>query len=256
VTQDVRVSLWDKINKFTAAKGGDMSRVSSEAMSAVAEVEREVDRLVAQAIEEQRTAHTLHSCNSDGCFVCEGGLASCDVCYGGEASLLPTCPGYPLTFEATQAICRGEIKTVADLAVHHRVTRTTPSGAYRARHGDVGGGLWLRATVDASDSESVLIDGDDRALRGEVRRFIWEGWTIEPLPDSYYHLKKDDRVIVWDPEPGVRPDGTPVVSESPWVPGRVEFVCDFARGPTGYVSVYCDDGRGRRCVPPNLVRRA
>lgn len=40
-------------------------------------------------------AHRLHRCETEceGCQVCEGGLALCDVCGGAEASLPTHCPG-------------------------------------------------------------------------------------------------------------------------------------------------------------------
>lgn len=38
--------------------------------------------------------HRLHRCMDDceGCFVCEGGLSSCETCGGAEASLPTHCP--------------------------------------------------------------------------------------------------------------------------------------------------------------------
>lgn len=39
--------------------------------------------------------HNYHVCSStcDGCQFCEGGLAFCTICRGGEASLPAECPG-------------------------------------------------------------------------------------------------------------------------------------------------------------------
>jgi len=69
---------------------------------------------------------------------------------------------------------------------------------------------------------------------------------------------KDDRVLVFDAAGyGVRPTGERVGDGSAWVRGRVEFVVDGASNAPwqlGHVSVYCDDGRGRRIVPPWEVR--
>jgi hypothetical protein len=44
--------------------------------------------------------HRLHACteNDQGyCFICEGGLAWCQTCGGGEASLPKECPGVKMT---------------------------------------------------------------------------------------------------------------------------------------------------------------
>lgn len=43
--------------------------------------------------------HTLYKCPDDcnGCQFCEGGLASCTTCKGGEGSLPTVCPGRPMT---------------------------------------------------------------------------------------------------------------------------------------------------------------
>jgi hypothetical protein len=40
--------------------------------------------------------HKLHHCERDcaGCMFCEGGLAYCVTCGGGEGSLPTDCPGY------------------------------------------------------------------------------------------------------------------------------------------------------------------
>ena len=49
--QPIRVALWDAINEYTEACGGDTSRrtVSDRRMIAVTQVEQEVDRLIASA---------------------------------------------------------------------------------------------------------------------------------------------------------------------------------------------------------------
>lgn len=51
--------------------------------------------------------HTLHKCDSESCFICEGGLASCTVCYGGEASLPTDCPGVVMTAEQSEGVTNG-----------------------------------------------------------------------------------------------------------------------------------------------------
>ncbi len=41
--------------------------------------------------------HKLHACDDERCAICIAGLASCDVCTGGEASLPVDCPGRRMT---------------------------------------------------------------------------------------------------------------------------------------------------------------
>ena len=48
--------------------------------------------------------HTLHKCDSERCYVCNGGLAFCEVCKGGEASLTTECCGQVLTNKEEDAI--------------------------------------------------------------------------------------------------------------------------------------------------------
>ena len=44
-------------------------------------------------------------CTIPSCCICEGGLASCDVCYGGEGSLTDTdCPGQPISPPEVEAV--------------------------------------------------------------------------------------------------------------------------------------------------------
>lgn len=64
--------------------------------------------------------HVFHSCNREGCQTCSGGLAYCTVCRGAEGDLLPTCPGYVLTEEASDLCYAGVIKSVDDLRPEHR----------------------------------------------------------------------------------------------------------------------------------------
>lgn len=52
--------------------------------------------------------HTLHSCNEDRCFVCEGGLALCTTCGGGEGDLPKECPGYRMSEEERELVMRGQ----------------------------------------------------------------------------------------------------------------------------------------------------
>lgn len=53
--------------------------------------------------------HVYHKCNDDRCCVCNGGLASCDVCGGGEASLPTECPGVGMTEEQSRAVRYGKL---------------------------------------------------------------------------------------------------------------------------------------------------
>ena len=47
------------------------------------------------------SGHVYYKCprNCEGCQFCNGGLAACTVCGGGEGSLLPECPGVKLAPE-------------------------------------------------------------------------------------------------------------------------------------------------------------
>lgn len=55
------------------------------------------------------TAHTLHKCSAwcTGCHYCNGGIAFCDVCKGGEVELPTQCPGRPMTDEERAAVTLG-----------------------------------------------------------------------------------------------------------------------------------------------------
>jgi hypothetical protein len=56
--------------------------------------------------------HKLHECNKEGCYLCESGLAYCEVCGGGEASLPSECPGIRMTGEQESGVQMGEIDFV------------------------------------------------------------------------------------------------------------------------------------------------
>jgi hypothetical protein len=48
--------------------------------------------------------HKLHRCNNDRCFICNGGLASCVRCGGGEGSLPTDCPGMRMSAMQCDAV--------------------------------------------------------------------------------------------------------------------------------------------------------
>ncbi len=48
--------------------------------------------------------HTLHKCTREHCYVCDGGLALCEVCGGAEATLPTDCPGTRMTQEQMDAV--------------------------------------------------------------------------------------------------------------------------------------------------------
>ena len=56
--------------------------------------------------------HVLHKCNEDRCSICDGGLAFCEVCKGGEASLPSECPGIQMTEEQSRAVQYGQFDFV------------------------------------------------------------------------------------------------------------------------------------------------
>lgn len=58
------------------------------------------------------TAHVLHSCNEERCFVCDGGLAMCTVCGGGEGAMPTDCPGAKIAAPILDQIYRGEFDFV------------------------------------------------------------------------------------------------------------------------------------------------
>lgn len=61
--------------------------------------------------------HVLHGedepcCNADNgdyCFICNGGLACCNVCGGAEGSMPTDCPGYEMPSEVAEAVYAGEV---------------------------------------------------------------------------------------------------------------------------------------------------
>lgn len=59
--------------------------------------------------------HDLYKCKCKGerpCMFCDGGLASCTVCGGGEASLPTDCPGRKMTREEADAVMDGGLDFV------------------------------------------------------------------------------------------------------------------------------------------------
>lgn len=52
----------------------------------------------------QQWKHVLHTCNREGCFICNGVLAQCIVCGGAEATLPTECPGVQMTQEQQDAV--------------------------------------------------------------------------------------------------------------------------------------------------------
>jgi hypothetical protein len=54
--------------------------------------------------------HTLHICDDDDCFVCRGGLASCNICGGAEASMPTDCPGRKMTADEQDAVQAGTME--------------------------------------------------------------------------------------------------------------------------------------------------
>jgi len=57
------------------------------------------------------TEHVLYHCGPycEGCFYCEGGLSSCTVCGGAEASLPTDCPGIKMTDTQQDAVQAGDL---------------------------------------------------------------------------------------------------------------------------------------------------
>lgn len=57
------------------------------------------------------TAHKLSRCDTTcpGCMICEGGLALCVTCRGGEASLPSQCPMRRMTCEEEMAVQAGDL---------------------------------------------------------------------------------------------------------------------------------------------------
>ena len=49
---------------------------------------------------------------------CDGGLSSCTVCNGGEASLMDECPGVSMSFDEQELVMRGVIRTPEELFAH------------------------------------------------------------------------------------------------------------------------------------------
>lgn len=54
--------------------------------------------------------HIWHRCKKDGCNICEGGLAYCEVCGALEGSLLSFCPGFKLNSDAINACYNGNVR--------------------------------------------------------------------------------------------------------------------------------------------------
>jgi hypothetical protein len=57
------------------------------------------------------SGHKLYRCprECEGCMICEGGLASCVTCGGGEASLPRHCPGARMTCEEADRVQAGTL---------------------------------------------------------------------------------------------------------------------------------------------------
>lgn len=57
--------------------------------------------------------HTLFKCEQPceklHCMFCDGGLASCTICNGAEASLPTDCPGEPISDADQRDIMTGEL---------------------------------------------------------------------------------------------------------------------------------------------------
>lgn len=59
--------------------------------------------------------HVLYKCQCNGerhCIFCDGGLASCTVCGGGEVTLATECPGRKMTPEEADAVMDGGLDFV------------------------------------------------------------------------------------------------------------------------------------------------
>lgn len=64
--------------------------------------------------------HKLHECDGRcrdaehvySCNYCDGGLASCDVCGGAEASLPTHCPGKPMSHQEQDEVAAGVLDFV------------------------------------------------------------------------------------------------------------------------------------------------
>lgn len=53
--------------------------------------------------------HKWHRCGSLDCFICNGGLACCVTCGGGESSLPTDCPGERMSYEVQNAVTAGDL---------------------------------------------------------------------------------------------------------------------------------------------------
>ena len=67
-----------------------------------------------ERVEQLVTPHRWAVCHREhevfhACMLCDGGLASCEVCGGFEGSLLTSCPGERLTEEALEAVYKGNV---------------------------------------------------------------------------------------------------------------------------------------------------
>lgn len=59
--------------------------------------------------------HKQHVCTDSHCFVCRGGLFSCDTCGGGEGSLTTDCPGGRMDMDSLNAVYDGTLDYVASV---------------------------------------------------------------------------------------------------------------------------------------------
>lgn len=53
--------------------------------------------------------HRLHRCGELNCMICNGGLASCETCGGGEGDLPTDCPGRWMTIDEMEAVYCGDM---------------------------------------------------------------------------------------------------------------------------------------------------
>jgi hypothetical protein len=53
--------------------------------------------------------HHWHTCQSDRCFICDGGLAACIRCNTSEGTLPTDCPGTHISWEDAERIYNGKL---------------------------------------------------------------------------------------------------------------------------------------------------
>ena len=53
--------------------------------------------------------HAPGQCDYNSCPICDGGLALCSLCGGGEGSLPTDCPGAMMTWEQSMAVYAGDL---------------------------------------------------------------------------------------------------------------------------------------------------